>query len=216
MEPSSTAPSSKRRILQGIALDSVKHLSEHSIELYVLKRTIFDASTRAFMEEHLKSCSICADIERDLRLYHAELHTSMRTTSNRVPVINDKLPTPEEVIPLYPYKHFSNPDVVDNRYITVLAAHSPESSPYRFKPVAVYSSPDQKIVVRILQDAEADLYKLYVLSEKQESCRFAVVSFPELQMDLGTDESGRMDFSLPGEKRPSDWHVLHAFVRLRQ
>ena len=216
MEPSPPAPDSNRRTLQGIAPDPVKHLSEHSIELYVLKRTIFDAATRSFMQEHLKACPVCAEIERDLRTYHAEIHSSMRSTSSRVQVVGEKASPAEKIIPLYPYKHFSNPDAVDNRYVAVLAAHSPESFPYRFKPVAVYSSPDQEIVVRILQDTDADLYKLYVLAEKQDGCRFAVVSFPELQMDLGTDESGRMDFSLPGEQKPSDWHKLHVFVRLRQ
>lgn len=193
----------------------MKHLSEHSIELYVLKRTIFDDATRAFMEEHLRACATCAEVERELRAYHAELSDSLRTASNRVRLFAEQASEPSNVIQLYPYRHLPDPGLVDSRYITVLAAHSPESFRYRFKPVAVYSSVDQKIVVRILQDTEADLYKLYVLGAEQGNCRFAVVSFPELQMDLGTDESGKKEFSLPTDKRPSDWYLLNVFVRLR-
>jgi len=194
----------------------VKHLSEHSIELYVLKRTIFDAATRTFMEEHLATCKVCAEVERDLRAYHAEFHDSLRTASNRVRLFAEQVSEPSNVIQLYPYKHLPGKNVVDNRYVTVLAAHSPDSYPYRFKPIAVYSSIDQQLVVRILQDMEADLYKLYVLGAKQETCRFAVVSFPDLQMDLSTDESGKKDFTLPAEKRPPDWYALNAVVRLRK
>ncbi|MCX6132443.1 MAG: hypothetical protein NTU47_01405 [Ignavibacteriales bacterium] len=193
----------------------VKHISEHSIELYVLKPTIFDAATRAFMEEHLRSCAVCAEVERELRVYHAELNSNPRTASDRVRVIIERPSELSSVIRLYPYKHLPGSGFIDNRGITVLAAQSPGSFPHRFKPVAVYSSVDQQIVVRIVQDTEEDLYKLYVLGAQQENCRFAVVSFPELEMDLGTDESGKKDFSLPADKRPSDWYMLNAFVRLR-
>jgi len=194
----------------------VKHLSEHSVELYVLKRTIFDAATRAFMKEHLQACAVCTKLERELRVYHADLDSNLRTASHRVPVIAEKVSEPSDIIRLYPYKHFPGPGLIESRYISVLAAHSPESFPYRFKPTAVYSSIDQQFVVRIVQDTEANLYKLYVLGAQQEQCRFAIVSFPELQMDLNTDESGKKDFSLPTDKRPSDWHALNAFVRLRR
>jgi hypothetical protein len=194
----------------------MKHLTEHSIELYVLKRTIFDAATRSLMEEHLTSCAVCAEVERELRSYYVELNNSLCAPSDRVRVFAETVSGQERIVRLHPYKHLPAPGLVDNNYITVLAAHSPESFPYRFKPVAVYSSADHQIIIRIVQDTEADSYKLYVLGTQQEMCGFAVVSFPDLQMDLGTDESGKKEFSLPTEKRPPDWYALNAFVRLRR
>ncbi len=193
----------------------MKHLGEHSVGLYVLKRTIFDHATRAFMEDHLKTCTACAEVERELGVYHTELSDMLRTASNRVRIFAETVSQPPNAVRLYPYRHLPDSTLVDTRYVTVLAAHSLESYPYRFKPIAIYSSIDQQIIVRILRDTEGGLYKLYVLGARQETSRFAVVSFPELQMDLSTDESGKKDFSLPSDKHPSDWHGLNVFVRLR-
>lgn len=116
--------------------------------------------------------------------------------------------TPPAVVEVYPFRpDRSSPS-------TVLAAATSTSAPRRrFSVLATLAAADEDVLVRVIGDAAEGQGRLYVLSDRDEQCAHAVVSFPDFGLDLVTDENGRLTFDLPANVDPEEWEQATAVVR---
>jgi hypothetical protein len=97
---------------------------------------------------------------------------------------------------------------------TVMAAATDtETEGSRFAVLATLAAEAQNVLVRVVGDRGTGQGRLYVLSDRPEMQAHAVVSFPELDLDLATDSEGHLEFDLPTGTAPEDWAETSALVR---
>lgn len=190
------------------------HIKEHKIELFVLSPGTIDDPERQILEAHLSGCPSCRGVEQYLRSFYEDLQNVPAVSSSRLEAFAQRVSLPSNAIPLHPYKHQLKPGIVDSHYITVLAAQSPADSAFRFQPVAVLTSDDQNVILRVLRDVDKGTFTVYVLTSEPEMRNKVVVSFPDLYADVTTDELGRAELRLTEDLIPKDWRAIQAYIRV--
>jgi hypothetical protein len=111
-------------------------------------------------------------------------------------------------IPVEPY----NPGAPARPTVLAAATRAP-SSPTddaesgtdapRFSVLTTLASADEQVLVRVVADRHTDRGRLYVMADPKARQAHVVVSFPELGLNLATNEDGRATFSLPTNGTPS-------------
>lgn len=97
---------------------------------------------------------------------------------------------------------------------TVLAAATrTDSDDRRFSVLTTLAAEQEEVLVRVLGDHETGEGRVYVLTGASAGPAHAIVSFPELGMDLVTDADGRQTFALPSAVDRGDWEDAVAVVR---
>ena len=80
----------------------------------------------------------------------------------------------------------------------------PSPNAPRFSVLAALASANEQVLVRVVGDRQTGRGRLYVMAEPNEHQAHVVVSFPDLGLNLATDEDGRATFSLPEDGASSD------------
>lgn len=185
---------------------------ERRIEQYLRCPNLLSAAERERVET-------IVDQDRAARAYLDTLDTfyglldeeERRDTAPQVEDFVDELfaeETPPAVVQVHPFQSDrSSPS-------TVMAAATSTSAPSRrFSVLATLAAAEEDVLVRVIGDAEEGQGRLYVLSDRDEQCAHAVVSFPDFGLDLVTDENGRLTFDLPADVEPEEWEQASAVVR---
>jgi len=88
---------------------------------------------------------------------------------------------------------------------TAPASHDTDEQDHapRFSVLATLASADEQVLVRVVGDRHTGHGRLYVIADSKGQQAHVVVSFPELDLNLATDEDGRATFSLPTNGEPS-------------
>jgi hypothetical protein len=187
------------------------HPEEHEIELYVLQPDRLPQSRRDEMDRHLLSCPACAKIHGFLRTFYQDLSVQATQESPRMKDFVNALFPPSGIIELRPFR-FSPPLPNGANHTTLLAAMTHPETVRRFRTVCTLASEEQHAVLRIVYDAEKTEYALYVLTDDPGAAACSMVSVPDLNLELITDEHGKAVFAGPFES--AAWDNLAATLRL--
>jgi hypothetical protein len=122
----------------------------------------------------------------------------------------DRLFPPARVIHLQPC-HSRSSDPGATTYI--LAAMSSDE-PARFETLASYAASDENVLVRLVLDRETNRCRVYVLAADDQRRANTLVSFPELNIDVATDDGGRGEFRVEYAHRDRDWSASPILLRL--
>jgi len=194
----------------------MNHVAEHLIEFYVRHPEELDAITQQSVAGHVEACSACRSIAEFLRPFYAELETLDGKVSPQWEAwLAEHFPR-AHVIPLHPFRPEPEESCAYSANAVVLAAMTrrSRSSGTRFQTVATLASRQQDVLLRILRDNESDTYRLYVLSHDPRQRRHAVISFPDLPLEVATDENGQARFQLAGDMASRKWESLNSILRL--
>ncbi len=183
----------------------MKHYNDEIIEQFILNADSLDAQTRNELYAHCEECADC----RVVLEYFAEFYNAFNTGNKSIiPAID------EFVTGLYPVIPVSVFNVHEHRepkvYMTVLAAMSSTQGSDRFRSVATLASEEQQAVVRILQDNNTKRLRIYVITDDPSKKSHAVLSFPEISVDIVTDSRGQIEV----DNVLSDWKDLKGVLRL--
>lgn len=182
---------------------------ESLIERYVRQPGALSAQERRVAVEVLETHPAARALADTLQTFYREFDALEETDAPRVERFMEGLFPEPRVIPLRPFR--SEPHDAGSSHKALLAAMSP-SAQERFETVATLASEAHGVLVRLLCDRSSNTYRLYTLAENEERRAHVVISFPELALNLVTDEQGRVDFSLNAEA--VDWTSIRAVLRL--
>lgn len=82
-----------------------------------------------------------------------------------------------------------------------------------FETFTTLVSEGGEVLIRVLGNHETGRGRAYVLSDDPERKAWAIISIPELGLDLVTGENGIATFDLPEKVSPSEWGKATALVR---
>ena len=192
----------------------MSHIAEHLIEAYVRHPDDLNSAAHQSIVRHLEECNTCRSIAEYLRTFYGELDTLGDKVSPQVEKwIAGHFPR-ARVIPLYPFRPEPNASFARNAHVVVLAAMTHASPAPRFQTVATLASAQKDVLLRLLRDNETDSYRLYILSDDPCQRKHAVVSFPDLALEVVTDDKGQAQFQLSDDKAPKSWDSLPSVLRL--
>jgi len=116
--------------------------------------------------------------------------------------------TRDSVVQLRPFRPRGKPQS------TVLAAATqPASGDRRFSVLTTLEGEQEEVLVRVIGDHKTGQGRVYVLTDPLAGQGHIIVSFPDLGLDLVTDEDGRRTFELPPEVSSEEWKEAVAVVR---
>ena len=187
----------------------MKHLSEESIERYLLEPDRLSSPELERAYTHLKDCPRCRAIHGFLKDFYARLNESS---------------VAEEVTPEHQQTDFAHPVILrpmkdipefilgPEARITVLAAESVTANTQRFDTKAALVSEQDKVLMRIVHDRLENRYRMYLIAEDMERIKIAKVSIPALGVDLTTNEHGVAEFVLAPTREEPDWKTIQAVL----
>ncbi len=82
-----------------------------------------------------------------------------------------------------------------------------------FQTFSTLATEGGNVLIRVIGNRETGRGRVYILSDDPERTAWAVVSFPELGLDLVTDEHGIATFDLPEHTAPGEWADVTALLR---
>lgn len=191
-----------------------QHPKESTIEAYLRAKHLMDAALQQSVAEHLNNCEACRTIADFLGDFYDQFEKMEIRSLEWDDKFTNRLFSDAHVLPLYPYRAELKPDVASDGYAVVLAAMSPKPAPHRFETVAVLASARQDMLVRLLRDHDNNLFRLYVITEDQRRCAHALISFPELRVEVKTDEKGQAIFALAETAVPVNWEQTPCMLKL--
>lgn len=71
-----------------------------------------------------------------------------------------------------------------------------EARKCRFETITTLGDGDKGVEARVVYDRKRKAGRLYVLSDEPDDCKHAIVSIPDLPMNILTDGSGQCEFQL--------------------
>jgi hypothetical protein len=179
---------------------------EPRIERYVRRPGTMGAEERRAVERLIEDDPGAAAYAEFLRGFYERLDAGR--APDRVETFVDDLFGGNPVISVQPFR----PSLEARP--TVLAAETAASSEERrFSVLATLAAEADQVLVRVVADREAEQGRLYALAEPPARRAHVVVSFPDLGLDLVTDEEGRRAFDLPSEIEADQWCEARALVR---
>lgn len=185
---------------------------ERHIERFVRDPGSLPAGRRQAIQRLIKADAGARAYAEFLQGFYARLKEEPPASSKeRVDAFVEELfqePSEKNVLSLRPFRRRAEPGP------TVLAAETdaPESG-RRFSVLTTLAAEAEDVLVRIVEDREADEGRLYVLDESPERRAHVIVSFPDLELDLVADEEGRLAFDLPPGIDADEWARARAVVR---
>jgi hypothetical protein len=190
----------------------VDHLSEETIERYLLEPNRLASLELEDIYAHLKDCPRCRSVHDFLKDFHARL-SAPETSMVEFPTVrsDQKKPFAKPII-LNPMKEI--PDFIPGpeARVTVLAAETTTASTHRFITKAALVSEKDKLLLRIIQDRQDNRYRVYLIADNEDRVRNAKVSIPALGVDLETNEHGIAEFVLAASQEEPDWNTLQAVL----
>ena len=192
----------------------MKHISEHKLELSILDPLKLSDSDRREIGKHLESCRSCSAIAAHFRGFYEELSTLESAGDPRTNAFVESLGRDAVIIPLKPMSPAMIASENSGDQMIVLAAETREDPTSRYKPVCVFYSQRDNLVVRILKDNKTLKYRLFLLMNEPLAGRKAAVAFPTLGIEVRTDERGRAEFAIPPATASFDWSATPAELRL--
>ncbi len=190
---------------------ALNHYSEDTLEKYVRSSSDIDARQRLELGDHAQKCRLCRDyVEYFTTFYDDYRALSSDAHSERI-ITNRFLNTLYALMPLKPLKiHNANP----GNYRTVLAAVTSARYDNRYITVAIMIAEREKALVRIIMDMQERKHKLYVLTEDPARRAFAMISFPDISLNLVADNHGHVETELETEITNRDWSKVRGILRL--
>jgi hypothetical protein len=181
---------------------------EPRIERYVRRPGTMGAEERRAVERLIEDDPGAAAYAEFLRSFYERLDADAGRAPDRVETFVDDLFGGNPVISVQPFRPSREARP------TVLAAETAASSEERrFSVLATLAAEADQVLVRVVADREAEQGRLYVLAEPPARRAHVVVSFPDLGLDLVTDEEGRLEFGLPANVTAEQWADARAVVR---
>jgi hypothetical protein len=192
----------------------MNHIAEHIIEAHVRHPEALDAVTAQSVATHLKGCRACRAIADYLRTFYAELDGVEDSVSPQVEKWIAAHFAGSRIIPLYPFRPEPDKLYASDEYTVVLAAMTHESPAPRFQTVATLASVEKSTLLRILRDNATGTFRVYILAEDRRQREHAIISFPELGMNLMADEKGQAVFALAEQALATDGETLTSVLKL--
>lgn len=191
-----------------------QHPEENTIEAYLRAKHLMDAALQQSVAEHLNNCEACRTIADFLGDFYDQFEKMEIRSLDWDDKFTNRIFPDAHVLPLYPYRTELKPDAASDGYAVILAAMSPKPAPHRFETVAVLASARQDMLVRLLRDHDNNLFRLYVISEDQHKRAHALILFPELGVEVKTDDKGRAIFALAETAVPVNWEQTPCVLKL--
>lgn len=193
-----------------------KHIKDSTIELYILKPETFSESHLQCIVDHLEGCRICREIEYFLRSFYEDLNNVPRVENKRVEDLIQRALLPKHAIALRPLRPQLTQVLLSNWKPVILAAQTSESLSPDYSPILVLTSDEHHVVVRVHYDKKDLMYRLYILAEEPSKYRNVKIVFPELAVDVTTDDIGRGEFRLGDSLMPINWSNVTGFLDLHR
>jgi hypothetical protein len=189
--------------------NTMSHPTEHRIQIWVDSRDPADPSL-ADVREHLAQCQACQRVAEFLGSISTELRAGPPEPGPAVLAFAESLTTRGQTTRLVPLRRPAHRQAPADEPI-VLAARSIDS-PMRFRPIAVLASEDESMLLRVVHDAAANVYRISLRCGDMASIRAAIVEVAALDAQCIIDERGEnvVPVSLP----PPEDLVMEAIVRL--
>lgn len=177
---------------------------ERAVERYIIDPTAMTDKERQAVEALLSrdaAARAWADMLRDT--YDTAFKAD---ASPQADALVDRLFPEPTVIQMHRVRHLPPTET------TVAAADDPsvESMPDTDAPHRVQVAMDkaEKVMVRLICPTDASPGRLYILSGRTSAWAYAMVSFPDLNLDLPTNADG-VGIVPPGTACESDWQQIH-------
>ena len=177
-----------------------QHPSETQLEQFAQFQEELDKDVFSAIAVHLRTCSACKEVVDWFRLFYQDFWNARQGS--------DREHGPD-VIPLIPYKTLQKASMDAP---IVLAAMSSQVQ-RRFVRLATFYSEQDGIIVRLLRDEKENVLELY-LNTREPLETSVIVEFPQLNLEIVTDENGRASFTQPSEFDSSVWCDAAAVVHL--
>lgn len=183
---------------------------EQLIERYVRRGSSLSVRERQAAEALLARSPAAREIAGLFSAFYEALAGLEAEQAPAVAAFLDRLFPPARIIVLHPYQALGESETSEG---TVLAAKT-SGSPRGFETLATLASPEDHVLVRLLWNHAAHQGRLYAMAGEPEKRAHALVTFPDLDLHLVTDEHGRADVALTPEQVQADWVSARATLRL--
>lgn len=175
-----------------------KHPSETQLEQFAQFRDELDQDLVSAITSHLKACSACKEIVEWFRVFYSDL---WKDENSHV--------TPPNVIPLVPYRITHR----ESLYTPIVLAAMSQKVQQRFVRLSTLYSEEEGVIARVLSDEQEHVLELY-LHSKEPLEASAIVEFPQLGVEVVTDENGRATFQPPEGLDRGTWSDTTAVVHI--
>ncbi|MDI6804394.1 MAG: hypothetical protein QME58_11205 [Bacteroidota bacterium] len=182
------------------------HINEIELEKLALDTVEGNPTDIYKTDEHLKTCLSCKKKYEYFLNFYANLKEELKKPADaRVTELIDKLSS-SNIIYLKPYS--AQPDlesigVGKNSY--VLAAQTVEENVVRYKTTATFAAEHVHALVKINEDADKKLYRIFVLSENEDHRSHILIGIAEEEIEELLIPTNRDGFAELPYSNPINW-----------